>query len=398
MEGYVRQNGRPGIRNTVQVIFMVECASHVAKKIAEGFPCHDVQYFGFSGCYPSDYGYRLVKNLAIHSNVGGVLIISLGCENFDRRRLEQEVRESGRPCHTLVIQENKGTTNTITLGKQLVAEMLEQLADTLRCILNWSDLVVGTICGGSDGTSGITGNPAVGRAFDQLLEKGATCIFEESGELLGCEQHMMSRAASSQARDAIEVAMTKAERYYSLMGLGSFSNGNAEGGLTTQEEKSLGAYTKSGDALIAGVILPTQQAPFPGLWLMDVVPDGEPRFGYPNINDSSEALELIASGCHMVLFTTGRGSVIGSVIAPIIKVCNNPQTWEHLSDDMDVNAGRVISEGATLDDIADDIMQVIEHVANGQYCAAERLEHQEFDLTYKAFDYSKSAVCRADPR
>ncbi|WP_404855046.1 UxaA family hydrolase, partial [Escherichia coli] len=103
--------------NTVQVIFMVECASHVAKKIAEGFPCHDVQYFGFSGCYPSDYGYRLVKNLAIHSNVGGVLIISLGCENFDRRRLEQEVRESGRPCHTLVIQENKGTTNTITLGK-----------------------------------------------------------------------------------------------------------------------------------------------------------------------------------------------------------------------------------------------------------------------------------------
>ncbi|MEL2966089.1 UxaA family hydrolase, partial [Escherichia coli] len=86
------------------------------------------------------------------------------------------------------------------------------------------------------------------------------------------------------------------------------------------------------------------------------------------------------------------------VIAPIIKVCNNPQTWEHLSDDMDVNAGRVISEGATLDDIADDIMQVIEHVANGQYCAAERLEHQEFVLTYKAFDYSKSAVCRADPR
>lgn len=131
---------------------------------------------------------------------------------------------------------------------------------------------------------------------------------------------------------------------------------------------------------------------------MDVVPDGEPRFGYPNINDSSEALELIASGCHMVLFTTGRGSVIGSVIAPIIKVCNNPQTWEHLSDDMDVNAGRVISEGATLGDIADDIMQVIENVANGQHCAAERLEHQEFVLTYKAFDYSKSAVCRADPR
>ncbi|WP_337960444.1 UxaA family hydrolase [Escherichia albertii] len=143
MEGYVRQSGQPGIRNTVQVIFMVECASHVAKEIARAFSCHDVQYFGFSGCYPSDYGYRLVKNLATHSNVGGVLLISLGCENFDRRRLEQEIMESGRPCHTLVIQENKGTSNTITLGKQRVTEMLEQLAHTPRCALNWRALFAG---------------------------------------------------------------------------------------------------------------------------------------------------------------------------------------------------------------------------------------------------------------
>lgn len=393
MRGYVRKNGKPGIRNTVQVIFLVECASHVAKQIAESFGSPEVQYFGFSGCYPTDYGYRLVKNLATHSNVGGALLISLGCENFDRERLQQEVLESGRFCHSLVIQENQGTAETIRRGQALVAQMREQLEQTPRCPLTFGDLIIGTICGGSDGTSGITGNPAVGRAFDRLIAQGATCLFEESGELLGCERHMMSRAATPQARNAIESAMAKAERYYSTMGLGSFSNGNAVGGLTTQAEKSLGAYTKSGDSQINGVLLPTEHPPAPGLWLMDVVPDGEPRFGYPNINDSSEALELIATGCHMVLFTTGRGSVIGSVIAPIIKVCNNPQTWKNLSDDMDVNAGRIISENASLEDVADDILATIERVCSGQPCAAERLGHQEFVLTYKAFDYEKKAVC-----
>lgn len=393
MRGYIRQDGSTGIRNSVQVIFMVECASHVAKVIAESFPDDDVQYFGFSGCYPTDYGYRLVKGLATHPNVGAVLIIALGCENFDRDKLYDDVISSGRPCHKLVIQENHGTAETIRRGKNCVTEMLAQIAQTPVRPLAFKDLVIGTICGGSDGTSGITGNPAVGRAFDRLLAQGATCIFEESGELIGCEGHMMARAATPAAREAIDAAMEKAKRYYATMGLGSFSNGNAVGGLTTQEEKSLGAYTKSGDSPIQGVLLPTERAPYPGLYLMDVVPDGEARFGYPNINDSSEAMELIATGCHMILFTTGRGSVIGSVIAPVIKVCNNPQTWANMSDDMDVNAGRIISEGASLDDVATEILDCIAATSNGELCSAERLGHKEFVLTYKAFDYTQTP-CR----
>lgn len=393
MRGYIRQDGSTGIRNSIQVIFMVECASHVAKVIAESFPDDDVQYFGFSGCYPTDYGYRLVKGLATHPNVGAVLIIALGCENFDRDKLYDDVIASGRPCHKLVIQENHGTAETIRRGKNCVTEMLAQIAQTPVRPLAFKDLVIGTICGGSDGTSGITGNPAVGRAFDRLLAQGATCIFEESGELIGCEGHMMARAATPAAREAIDAAMEKAKRYYPTMGLGSFSNGNAVGGLTTQEEKSLGAYTKSGDSPIQGVLLPTERAPYPGLYLMDVVPDGEARFGYPNINDSSEAMELIATGCHMILFTTGRGSVIGSVIAPVIKVCNNPQTWANMSDDMDVNAGRIISEGASLDDVATEILDCIAATSNGELCSAERLGHKEFVLTYKAFDYTQTP-CR----
>ena len=389
MLGYLRKDGQIGIRNTVQIVFLVECAHHVVKKIAESFT-DDVQYFGFPGCYPSNYGYRLVQKLCTHSNVGAVLLVSLGCECFDRNRLERDIQESGRPCRTLVIQEQGGTSASIAKGRQIVENFRREIDGTDRRSIALSDLIIGTVCGGSDGTSGITGNPAVGRAFDKLLANRSICIFEESGELIGCEPHMMARAANSQVKEDIDQAMSKARNYYSVMGLGSFSNGNAVGGLTTLEEKSLGAYAKSGNALISGVIRPTQRPTAPGLYLMDVVPDGEPRFGYPNICDTSEIIELIATGCHMVLFTTGRGSVIGSIIAPVIKVCNNPQTYKNLSDDMDINAGRIISEGASLDDVADEIVSLVEDVASGAPSKAERLGHVEFVLTYKDFYFNQT--------
>ena len=389
MLGYLRSDGQVGIRNTVQIVFLVECAHHVSKKVAESF-AENVQYFGFPGCYPSDYGYRLVRSLCTHSNVGAVLLVSLGCECFDRNRLESDILASGRPCQTLVIQQEGGTSATIEKGRRIVEEFLEQIDQTERRAIDFSDLIIGTVCGGSDGTSGITGNPGVGRAFDILLERNATCIFEESGELIGCEPHMLARAANNQVRDDIDQAMAKARNYYSVMGLGSFSSGNAVGGLTTLEEKSLGAYAKSGDGQIDGVIRPTERPDKPGLYLMDVVPDGEPRFGYPNICDTSEIIELIATGCHMVLFTTGRGSVIGSVIAPVIKVCNNPQTYARLGEDMDVNAGRIISEGAGLDDVAQEIVSLVGSVAAGKLTKAEQLGHVEFVLTYKDFYFGQS--------
>lgn len=390
MLGYLRKDGQLGIRNTVQVVFLVECAHHVAKKISESFS-DDVQYFGFPGCYPSDYGYRLVERLCTHSNVGAVLLVSLGCECFDRKRLEKDINESGRICHTLVIQEEGGTSATISKGRLIVEDMVREISKTERRNMAFSDLIIGTVCGGSDGTSGITGNPAVGRAFDKLLASNAICIFEESGELIGCEPHMMSRAANDQVKEDIDQAMLKARNYYSTMGLGSFSNGNAEGGLTTLEEKSLGAYAKSGNGKITGVIRPTQRPTGPGLYLMDVVPDGEPRFGYPNICDTSEIIELIATSCHMVLFTTGRGSVIGSVISPVIKVCNNPVTYKNLHGDMDINAGKIISDGLSLDVIADEIVNLVVDVASGEKTKAEKVGHAEFVLTYKDFDFDKTS-------
>lgn len=240
-----------------------------------------------------------------------------------------------------------------------------------------SDLVVGTICGGSDGTSGITANPAVGRAFDRLIDEGASCIFEETGELIGYEQIMASRAVTPELGAEIKDAVAKAERYYTTLGYGSFAPGNADGGLTTQEEKSLGAYSKSGASPISGLIKPGDIPPRGGLYLMDVVADGEVRFGFPNIADNAEIIELIASGSHVILFTTGRGSVVGSVISSVIKVCANPETYDRLADDMDNNAGLILRGEASLDEVGTEIYERVADVASGAQSKSEELGHQE---------------------
>jgi len=170
------------------------------------------------------------------------------------------------------------------------------------------------------------------------------------------------------------------------MGYGSFAPGNAEGGLSTQEEKSMGAYAKSGSSKIHGLIKPGDIPTQGGLYLMDVVPDGEPMFGFPNIVDSAEIVEMIASGSHIILFTTGRGSVVGSAISPVIKVCANPETYENLSDDMDINAGKVIQGEASVDQVGEEIYQLVKDVAKGSPSKSEALGHQEFVLTYKKFE------------
>lgn len=384
--GFCRADGRLGIRNNVLVIYLVECAHHVARAIVTKMDDAAVQLVGFPGCYPNSYSFQIMKQLATHPNVGGALIVSLGCEGFDRDGLASAIASTGRPVETLVIQKAGGTRATIFAGIDAVARIRSRSEQVELAPMGFSDLVIGTICGGSDGTSGITANPAVGRCFDALITAGATCMFEETGELIGCEKVMAERAITPELGAEIEAAVAKAEQYYSTLGYGSFAPGNAEGGLTTQEEKSLGAYSKSGDSPISGLIKPGEVPPRPGLYLLDVVPDGEVRFGFPNISDNAEIVEMIASGCHLILFTTGRGSVVGSAISPVIKICANPETFNMLKDDMDINAGAILTGQATLQDVADEIFDRVCDVALGNQSVSEELGHQEFILTYKSFE------------
>lgn len=386
LRGYLRSDGRKGIRNTVAVAYLVECAHHVAREIALPWREDGVHVIGFPGCYPNAYAETMLERLCTHPNVGAVLLVSLGCESFNKYALERAVRASDRPVKTLVIQGTGGTRASIAEGRAWIEAQKLALDAQQTVPMAVSELVIGTVCGGSDGTSGITGNPAAGRAFDLLIAEGAACIFEETGELIGCEHIMAARALTPELGLELERSVAKAARYYATLGYGSFAAGNAEGGLSTIEEKSMGAYAKSGASPISGLLKPGDIPPRGGLYLLDVVPDGEVRFGFPNINDNAEIAELIACGAHCVLFVTGRGSVVGSAISPVVKICANPETYRRMADDMDVDAGRILEGRAGLDAVGQEIRDLVVGLACGGTTRSESLGHQEFILTYKSFE------------
>jgi altronate dehydratase large subunit len=386
LQGYLREDGRKGIRNVVVIAYLVECAHHVARKIQSNFSEQSVHLIGFSGCYPNAYADKMMNALCTHPNVGAVLLVSLGCESFNRKRLLKNIELSGRPVKLVGIQTIGGTKKAIADGITFVSSALDQLKETPVVALDMKELSVGVISGGSDATSGITANPAAGKAFDIVVEKGGIAIFENIGEMVGLDNLISDRGITPELRGELKKAMEKSARYYTIMGHGSFAPGNAEGGLTTQEEKGIGAYYKSGTAPISGMIKPADLPLHQGLYLMDIVPDGEPRFGFPNPNDNSEIAELIASGALCVLFTTGRGSVVGSAISPVIKICANPDTYERMQDDMDVNAGKILYGESTVAEVGEEIYEKILSLASGGQSCSEELGHQEFVLGYKTFE------------
>lgn len=384
--GFLRNDGRKGIRNVVLVAYLVECAHHVARKVTSRFEDEPVHLIGFSGCYPNGYADKMMNALCTHPNVGAVLLVSLGCESFNRNRLYEQIAATGRPVRLIGIQTAGGTGNSVQEGISFVTSALETIREVPRVPFSIDELIVGIVSGGSDATSGITANPAAGLAFDMLNMAGSTTIFENTSEMIGLENLLGNRARHPALAEELQKAVAKAARYHAIMGHGSFAPGNAEGGLTTLEEKSMGAYCKSGTAPITGLIKPGDPTTLPGLYLMDIVPDGEPRFGFPNPNDISEMNELIASGAHCVLFTTGRGSVAGSAVSPVIKICANPETFARMEGDMDINAGKILTNEASTEEVAQEIFDKVMFVTQGGKTCSEQLGHQEFSLGYKSFE------------
>lgn len=386
MRGYRRADGRMGIRNYVLVAYLVECAHHVARKIVEPFQERGAQLIGFPGCYPSPYAHRILEAICTHPNTHSVLLVSLGCEEFRRTALLEAIRESGRQAELLVIQHEGGTAATTSAGRAWIEARLAEAAGEPSEPIELSDLVIGTKCGGSDGLSGITANPAVGSAFDRLVDAGATLMFEETCELIGCETHMAGRAVTRKLGAEIVAAVKKADTYYRDLGHASFGGGNIKYGLSTIEEKSLGAYAKSGTRPIRGLLKPGVRPPAPGLYLMDTVNDGPVRFGIPNINDTQTITEMVASGAHMIVFTTGAGSVVGQAVAPVIKVVSNSRVFQRLSDDIDINAGTIADGAETIDAVGARIFAKVVEVASGAATRSEALGHQEFSLNYKTYE------------
>ncbi len=394
--GYLRSDGRKGIRNLILVIYTVECASFVAHKVGESES--DVHVVGFPGCYDNAYAIRLMRSLVTHPNVGAVLAIGLGCEYTQPAMLAAAATETGRPSDSFFIQDNGGTRSSVKRGKDALNQLRHQMDSSANVVpMTWSDLVVGAECGGSDGTSGLAGNPLVGRFYDFLVERGGTAIFEESVEMIGLRDVLLSRAVSPDVAFELAETYDKAERYCRSVRQYSVSPGNFAGGLTTIEEKSMGAFAKSGSRPIQGVIRVAMEPPSSGLWLLDSVPDDHfMQFGYTNPNDTEGIMDLISTGAQIVLFITGRGSVIGSPIAPLIKITGNTQTFMSMEEDMDYNAGVLLEGGQTLEEATNGLAQLVRDVAAGQESKPEALGHREYFLMYKHQDApSLEAGCRS---
>lgn len=379
----------------VLVIYTVECASFVANAIAQGE--EDTHVVGFPGCYDNAYAIRVMLALARHPNVGAVLAVGLGCEYTQPHRIADVVRQSGRPAESFFIQDNGGTNNSILKGKAIIRELKEAISHTPRVEMGLADLVIGSECGGSDATSGLAGNPVVGRMYDYLIDAGGTAVFEEVVELIGLKETLMQRGKDPAVSALLGETYEKAMQYCKDVRQWSAAPGNFAGGLSTIEEKSLGAYAKSGSRPIEGVIRVSEQPEGKGLWLLDSVPDPHfMQFGYTNPNDSEGIIDLISTGAQIVVFITGRGSVIGSPVAPLIKVTGNSRTFEKMGGDMDFNAGYILEGIKTLDESAHDLLQLIVAVASGQPSKPEALGHREFFIPYKyQHTPSLSAGCRA---
>lgn len=394
-QGWLRADSRLGVRNLVLVLYTVECASHVALEIGRGE--EDTHVIGFPGCYDNAYAIRMMLALARHPNVGAVLTVGLGCEYTQPAKIAELVRASGRPAEWFYVQEQGGTRASIARGKKIVREMRAHIrAHTPRAPMGLKDLVIGAECGGSDGTSGLAGNPVVGRFYDRLVDAGGTAIFEEIVEMIGLRDIMTARAAAPEAAVEIGAAYDKAADYCQSVQQYSVAPGNFAGGLTTIEEKSMGAFAKGGARPIQGVIRVAQAPPRPGLWLLDTVPDPHfMQFGYTNPNDSEGLMDLLSTGAQMILFITGRGSVTGSPLAPVIKITGNTQTYERMRDDMDFNAGRILGGDLTLDGAAQEVESLVARVAGGEQSRPEALNHREYFLMYKHQDTPSLATgCR----
>ncbi len=387
--GYDRGADRPdplryGTRNYLAVISTVNCSAHTSKYITER-----IRASGILAKYPNVDGViaithkagcamqfggpdhlqldRTLAGFARHANVAAYIIIGLGCETGQAIHLieNEGLIQLGSPAKkptVLSIQECGGIAKTIETGVRAVAELLPRVNDVQRTRLAAQHLILGTNCGGSDGNSGVTANPALGVASDLLVAQGGTSILGETPEIYGAEHLLTRRAVSRQVGEKLVERIKWWEWYTGMFGAEINNNpspGNKEGGLTTIYEKSLGAIAKGGSTALADVVHYAEPVKTRGLVVMDTP-------GYDPVSMTG----IVAGGANVCVFTTGRGSVFGCKPSPSIKVATNTPLYRHMTDDMDINAG-VILEGTPVETVGQQIFEEILAVASGKKTKSE---------------------------
>ena len=378
--GYRRENGSVGTRNYIAIVTSVNCSATAARRIADAFGPEElaeypnvdgvVAFVHGTGCGMAGSGegfealQRVMWGYARHPNHAGVLMVGLGCEmNQIDWLLEAYGLKQGPTFQVMNIQGVAGLRRTIELGIEKVRAMLPIANAARREPCPAAELKVALQCGGSDAWSGITANPALGYACDLLVAQGGTGVLAETPEIYGAEHLLTRRAVSAQVGERL-VGLIRWWEDYTARNRGSMDNnpspGNKKGGLTTILEKSLGAAAKGGTTPLTGVYKYAEPVTAAGFTFMDSP-------GY----DPASVTGQIAGGCNMVVFTTGRGSAFGSKPAPTIKVATNTEMYSRMTEDMDVNAGAMLTDGVSLEEKGREIYELILRVASGEASKSE---------------------------
>lgn len=372
-QGYRRPDGRFGSRNLVAVIPSVICANDVGQAI-----CRQVQgtigYFHHQGCCQLPLDLKRVtdvlSNLGQSPNVAAALVISLGCEGTDQNRIVEEIRATGKPVEIIRIQELGGTSRAIQAGIDAAGRLVRQISGLQRETADISELTMAIKCGASDTTSGMASNCVIGYVADKLVDLGATVVFGETTEFLGGEHILANRAvggADGPVGQKIYQIVDEMEKRAMAVGEdmrgGQPTPGNIAGGLSSIEEKSLGAIVKSGHRPIQGVLEYCDRIDGKkGLWIKDS-PGREPEI----------LTGMAATGAQCMMFSTGRGAPQGFPSMPVIKICGNPNTYEHMKYDMDLNAGRIILGEKSIEEVGEEAFALLLQVLNGQMTKNEVL-------------------------
>jgi len=380
-QGIVRPDGRVATRNYIGILSTVNCSATVAKYVAEHFRGGALEAFGnvdgvvalthTSGCGMDSAGEgidvlrRTLAGYARHANFAGVLVVGLGCEanQMDALFFTQGMRE-GPLLRAMTIQDKGGTAKAVAEGIAIVKEMLPHANQATRETVPASHITIGLQCGGSDGYSGITANPALGAAVDLLVRHGGTGILSETPEIYGAE-HLLTRRAASRAVGEKIVERIKWWEEYTARNHGEMNNnpspGNKAGGLTTILEKSLGAVAKGGTSGLMGVYEYAERVTARGFVFMDTP-------GY----DPVSATGQVAGGANMICFTTGRGSVYGCKPAPSLKLATNTPMYERMEDDMDINCGAILDGSISVQEAGQKIFELVLATASGQPSKSEK--------------------------